>query len=99
MASDQPPGAAVAPSFLRGCAGSLSPLCVAPPPSAAAVPVEPPAGAESDPGSVEIVGVSSLVVSSIVASPDVTPDGPTPSVSTSLGAAGTGSAGGAGKYS
>src|SRR5215212_8912972 len=96
-----PPGASsVLPSsFLRGRSRTFSPLSVAPTPSAAAVPVDPPAGAAPDPGSVEMVDVSSVVVSSIVASPDVTPDGPTPPVSMSLGAGGTGSAGGAGNNS
>src|SRR5215216_7110900 len=99
MAWCQPPGASVAPSLLRGRSRTFSPLSVAPTPSAAAVPVDPPAGAAPDPGSVEMVEDSSVVVSSTVASPDVTPDGPTPPVSTSLGAAGTGSAGGAGNNS
>ena len=57
MARRQPPGASVVPSFLRGRSRTFSPLSVAPTPSSAAVPVDPPAGAAPDPGSVEMVDV------------------------------------------
>ena len=98
MVRAYPPGAAstLTPSFLRGRSRGFSPLSVAPMPSAAAVPFDPPAGSPPDAGSVEMVDVSPVVISSFVDSPDVTPDSACSPLLLSLGAAATRSAGGGG---